>query len=119
VVRRLLSSLRLGVVCLFDRWTLERGELRFLPASAATGPGGGQPVDGALGHQRVLELGNRAEDLEEHPPNRGAGVDALIQHDQVDAACLQLSPGTVKIHVGRILAKLGLRDRWRFRSPRW
>ena len=27
------------------------------------------------------------------------------------AASLHLSPGTVKIHVGRILAKLGLRDR--------
>jgi DNA-binding NarL/FixJ family response regulator len=27
------------------------------------------------------------------------------------AACLHLSPGTVKIHVGRILAKLELRDR--------
>jgi DNA-binding NarL/FixJ family response regulator len=27
------------------------------------------------------------------------------------AANLHLSPGTVKIHVGRILAKLGLRDR--------
>ena len=27
------------------------------------------------------------------------------------AACMHLSAGTVKVHVGRILAKLGLRDR--------
>jgi hypothetical protein len=28
----------------------------------------------------VLELGNRAEDVEEHPPDRGGGVDALVEH---------------------------------------
>ena len=69
---------------------LARGELGFLAAGAAAGAGGGQAVEGALAHQCVLELGDRAEDLEEHPPDRGGGVDALVEHDQVDAAVLQL-----------------------------
>lgn len=58
-------------------------EFRFLPAGAPTGTGGSQTVAGALRHQRVLELGDRTEDLEEHPPDRGRGVDALIQHHQI------------------------------------
>jgi len=37
----------------------------------------------------VLELGDRAEDLEEHPPYGGGSVDALVEHHQVDAACLE------------------------------
>ena len=40
----------------------------------------------------MLELGDGAEDLEEHPPDRGGGVDALVEHHQVHAAFLQL-PG--------------------------
>ena len=36
---------------------------------------------------------------------------AAGQSDREIAADLQLSEGTVKIHVGRILAKLNLRDR--------
>ena len=37
----------------------------------------------------MLELGDRAEDLEEHPTQGGRGVDALIEHHQVDLALLQ------------------------------
>jgi hypothetical protein len=33
---------------------------------------------------------DRAEDLEEHPPERGRGVDALVEHDQVDFVLLQV-----------------------------
>ena len=36
------------------------------------------------------EFCDRAEDLEEHPPDRGEGVDALVEHDQVDVALLQV-----------------------------
>ena len=36
------------------------------------------------------ELGDRAEDLEEHPADRVAGVDALIEDHQVHALSLQL-----------------------------
>jgi len=35
-------------------------------------------------------LGDRDEDLEEHPADRGGGVDALVEHHQVDAAGLQV-----------------------------
>jgi hypothetical protein len=38
----------------------------------------------------VLELCDRPEDLEEHPPDRGRGVDALVEHDQVDFLLLQV-----------------------------
>lgn len=69
---------------------LARGQLGLLPASAAAGAGGGEAVEGALGHECVFELGDGAEDLEEHAAHRGRGVDALIKHDQVDAALLQL-----------------------------
>jgi hypothetical protein len=31
-----------------------------------------------------------APDLEEHPPDRGGCVDALVEHDQVDAALVVL-----------------------------
>jgi hypothetical protein len=36
----------------------------------------------------VLELRDRPEDLEEHPPHHRRGVDALIEHDQVHLAGL-------------------------------
>jgi hypothetical protein len=38
----------------------------------------------------VLEFCDRAEDLEEHPPDDGRGVDALVEHDQVDLVLLQV-----------------------------
>jgi hypothetical protein len=38
----------------------------------------------------VLEPGDRAEGLEEHPLDRSGRVDALVEHHQVDAALLQL-----------------------------
>jgi hypothetical protein len=38
----------------------------------------------------VFELGDRAEVLEEHPPDRGGGVDALVEHHQVHPGRLQL-----------------------------
>ena len=43
----------------------------------------------SFGHQRVLELCDRAEDVEEHPPDGGRGVDPLVEHDEVDAAALE------------------------------
>jgi len=39
----------------------------------------------ALGHQRVLELRDRADDLREQPPDGRGGVDPLVEHDEVDA----------------------------------
>ena len=38
----------------------------------------------------MFELGDRAEDLEEHPPDRGGGVDALVEHHQIHPGGLQL-----------------------------
>lgn len=64
------------------------GEFGFLSAGAAAG--GGEAVVGAFGHEGVFELGDGAEDLEEHAAYRGGGVDALVEHDQVDAAFVQV-----------------------------
>ncbi len=69
---------------------LPRSELGFLPAGASPGAGSGQAVHRAFGHQGMLEFCDRAEDLEEHPPDRGRGVDALVEHDQVDLVLLQV-----------------------------
>lgn len=66
---------------------------------ATSGAGGGQAVLGALGHQGVLELGDGAKDLEEHPAHGGGGVDALVQDDQVDVT--NPSPGDVPESKGR------------------
>nr|WP_251017467.1 hypothetical protein [Streptomyces sp. ISL-1] len=38
----------------------------------------------------MLELGDRPQDLEEHPSDRGGGVDALVKDDQANAALLEL-----------------------------
>jgi hypothetical protein len=37
----------------------------------------------------VLEFGDRAEYLEEHPADGCGGVDALVQHDQVHSPVMQ------------------------------
>jgi hypothetical protein len=69
---------------------LAGAEFGLLTAGAAPGPRGREPVDGPFGHQCVLELGDRAEDLEEHAADRGGGVDALVEHHQVDPAGLKV-----------------------------
>ena len=69
---------------------LAGGELGLLPPGTAPRPGRGQAVTGALRHQGVLELGYGAEDVEEHPPERGRSVDALVEHHKVDSFGLQL-----------------------------
>jgi len=55
------------------------------------GPGCGQPVAGPLSDQVVLELGDRGQHMEQHPPGRRGSVDCLIQHDQVHAVLMQVS----------------------------
>src|SRR5512143_2029859 len=65
-------------------------ELGLLPADAATGSGSRQAVHRSLRHEGVLERGDSSEYLEEHSPNSSGGVDALVEHDQVHAAILQL-----------------------------
>jgi len=66
-----------------------RVSLGFCPPVRPLARGGGQPVHGPLRHQGVLELGDRAEDLEEHPSHNGGGVDALVEHHQAHVALLQ------------------------------
>lgn len=61
---------------------LAGSEIGSLPAGAAAG--GGQAVGGALRHQGVL--GDGSQDLEEHPPDGGGGVDALVEDHQVHPA---------------------------------
>ena len=61
-----------------------------LPAGPAPRPRGSETIAGPLTRQGVFELRDRAEDLEEHPPNRDRGIDALIEHHQIHPANLQL-----------------------------
>jgi len=77
------------VVHLLGQGDLAGAEFGFLAAGAAAGAGG-ESVDGALGHEGVLELGDGTEDLEEHAAEGGGGIDALVEHDQVDTAVLKL-----------------------------
>jgi hypothetical protein len=44
---------------------------------------------GALGDQAGGELGDGAQDVEEHPPDGGGSVDALVQHHQVHTSIVQ------------------------------
>jgi len=69
---------------------LARSEFGFLSAGTSACSGRCQPVERSLGHQRVFKLGDRAQDLEEHPAYGGGGVDALVEHHQIDTASLQL-----------------------------
>ncbi len=61
------------VVHLLGQGDLAGAEFGFLAAGAAAGAGGGESVDGALGHEGVLELGDGTEDLKEHAAE-GGGV---------------------------------------------
>lgn len=78
------------VVHLPGELDLSGAEFGLLAAGATVGAGGFQAVHGALRHQGVLELGDRAEDMEEHPADGGEGVDALVEHDQVDGTGLKV-----------------------------
>jgi DNA-binding NarL/FixJ family response regulator len=77
---------------------------RLLREFATAHPGPAGPASG----------GPRAEEVRRALTGREQDVFALIAaglSNREIAARLHLSAGTVKIHVGRILAKLGLRDR--------
>jgi hypothetical protein len=64
---------------------------RWLAATvAAARPCGVEAVLGALDDQLAFELGDRGQDVEEQPADRGGGVDALLQDPQPDLALLQL-----------------------------
>jgi hypothetical protein len=52
------------------------------------GAGSFETVTGAFAHQGMFQLGDGPEDLEEHPPDRGA-FDAL-EDDQVDATAVKI-----------------------------
>jgi hypothetical protein len=63
----------------------------FLPPFSPARAGGFQSfLRESLDHHRVLELGDGADDLEEHAPCRGAGVDALVEDDEVRPCGAQL-----------------------------
>lgn len=55
------------------------GDDRLSPALSSASGGSGQPGFGALADQVALELGERAEHMEDEPPARGGRVDGLRQ----------------------------------------
>ena len=57
---------------------------------AHRGRGGVQAFTSAFDDELTDEFCDRAEDVEEHAPDRGRGVDALVEHDQVDLALLKV-----------------------------
>jgi DNA-binding NarL/FixJ family response regulator len=86
-----------------------RDALKVLPI-AARHPGQPQPADA----QGRRGQGQRAEEIRRALTGREQDVFTLVAAGMSNgdiADHLHLSAGTVKIHVGRILAKLGLRDR--------
>src|SRR5664280_2972981 len=56
-----------------------------------------KPVQGPFGHQRVLELRDRPQDLEEHPADGGGGVHALVEDHQIDLALLENAGGLAEV----------------------
>jgi hypothetical protein len=59
-------------------------------AGAAAGTGGLEAFEGAFADEVGEELVHRGEHVEREPPDRGGGVDALLEHHQFDAALVQL-----------------------------
>ena len=64
-------------------------QLGLAAADPAAGPGGFQALAGAFGDEVGEHLVHRGQDVEGEPPGRGGGVDALLEHDQVDPALLE------------------------------
>ena len=77
--------------------------VRQFAATESAGPPGGHHDAPLAGAQIKEALTGREQDV-------FARIAAGMSNNEI-AASLDLSEGTVKIHVGRILAKLGLRDR--------
>jgi hypothetical protein len=59
------------------------------PPFRPRGTGGGEAFEGVLADDVGGELVDRGEDVEREPSGRGAGVDVLAQHEQVDAALVE------------------------------
>ena len=81
---------------------------------AVLAPGATRRLIGQFTAQPEQPSGKRAEQIRRTLTGREQAVFALIAAGMSNseiAASLHLSAGTVKVHVGRILAKLGLRDR--------
>lgn len=69
---------------------LGRGHHGGPPTHPTARPARGQPVAGVLRDQVGDELAHRGEHVEQQPPAGAAGVDALVEHDQLDLALAEL-----------------------------
>jgi hypothetical protein len=58
-------------------------------AGPAAGPRGFQAFEGAFADEVGGHLVHGGDDVEQEPSGRGGGVDALFEHDQVDAALVE------------------------------
>lgn len=61
-----------------------RSASSWTPADTAPRPGGGEPVERALHDRLPVVLGQRRKEMEHQPPARGRGVDALLEHHEID-----------------------------------
>jgi hypothetical protein len=92
ILRRISVSGRPTIYRHFDRsasFTCRGQSLGFCPSVR---PGRGQRPGRPSGVRTSgrARFCDRAENLEEHAPDRGRGVDALVEYDQVDLVLLQI-----------------------------
>jgi hypothetical protein len=80
----LAGGVATGGVHLPRRVPPDRGHHGPATQPAAAGLGSGHSRPGAFGDQLALELGQRPEHVQGHPPDRGGRVDTLGQRPQPD-----------------------------------
>jgi hypothetical protein len=76
------------------------GQHRGTTATAAPGPGGGQPSGGAFADQVAFELGEGGDHVEDELGARGGGVDHLLETAEPDPALGEFGNGVDQVPQG-------------------